>query len=210
MERAPRKVGVAAVGAVTHYGRAVLVTVSARDGVPFVADRRQVVLIGDGLPSAPYHHEAQTLARPAAAELIRRVRAAVDARAEAALGELRQSVRAQCRLEWLAHRAPRPLPETLDGILDSRPATLIADAEMYLGALSGAARRCGLPVVTCARGTELEAAAGALGAGAAEVAAFLAGLRASLGPPWQADHRTAAAAALAAAARGEGWRLPGA
>ena len=210
MERAPGKDAVAAVGAVTHYGRAVLVTVSARDGVPFVADRRQVVLIGDGLPSAPYHHEAQTLARPAAAELIRRVRAAVDARAEAALAELRRSVRAQCRLGWLAHRAPRPLPETLDGILDSRPATLIAAAEMYLAALSSAAGRCRLPVVTCARGTELEAAARALGADAAEVAAFLAGMRASLGPPWQADHRTAAAAALAAAAGRQGWRLPGA
>ena len=199
---------VGAVGAVTHYGRAILVTVAARDGVPFVVDRRRVALIGDGLPSAPCHHEAQTLDRPAAAELIRRVRAAIDARAEAALRELRQSVRAHCRIESLAHRAPRPLPPTLDGILDSRPAKLIADAEMYLDALSGAAKRCGLPVVTCARGTEMEAAARALGAGADEVAAFLRGLRASLGPPWQVDHRTAAAAALAAAARDHGWRLP--
>ena len=199
---------VGAVGAVSHYGRAILVTVAARDGVPFVVDRRRVALIGDGLPSAPYHHEAQTLDRPAAAELIRRVRAAIDVRAEAALRELRQSARAHCRLESLAHRAPRPLPPTLDGILDSRPATLIADAEMYLDALSGAAQRCELRVVTCARGTETEAAARALGAGADEVAAYLRGLRASLGPPWQADHRTAAAAALAAAARGQGWRLP--
>lgn len=198
-----------AVGAVTHYGRAVLVTVAARDGVPFVVDRRSVALIGGGLPSAPYHHEAQALDRPVAAELIRRVRAAVDARAAAALQELRRSVAAHCRLAALAHRAPRPLPATLDGILDSRPATLIADAEMYLDALSRAAERCGFPVVTCARGAETEAAARALGAGTDEVDAFLRGLRASLGPPWQVDHRTAAAAALAAA-QGKGWRLPGA
>ena len=196
------------VGAVTHYGRAILVTVAARDGIPFVLDRRQVALIGDGLPSAPYHHEAQALERPAAAELIGRVRAAIDVRAEAALRELRQSVQARCRLESLAHRALRPLPPTLDGILDSRPATLIADAEMYLEALSGAARRCDLEVVTWARGTEVEEAARSLGAGTDEVAGFLQGLRRSLGPPWQADHRTAAAAALAAAGNEQGWRLP--
>ncbi len=200
----------AAVGAVTHYGRAILVTVAGRGGVPFVVDRRSVALIGDGLPSAPYHHEAQTLARPAAAELIGRVRAAIDVRAAAALRDLERSVRVHCRLLALAHRTPRPLPSTLDGILDSRPATLIADAEMYLVALSRAAGKCNLPVATCAGGTELEAAARALGAGADEVDAFLRGLRASLGPPWQVDHRTAAAAALAAAAREHGWRLPAA
>ena len=200
----------AAVGAVTHYGRAILVTVAGRDGAPVVVDRRSVALIGDGLPSAPYHHEAQALDRPAAAELIGRVRAAVDARAAAALRDLEQSLRPRCRLAALAHRTPRPLPPTLDGILDSRPATLIADAEMYLVALGRAAGECGLPVATCARGTEMEAAARALGAGAGEVEAYLRGLRASLGPPWQADHRTAAAAALAAVARERGWRLPGA
>lgn len=197
-----------AVGAVTHYGRAILVTLAGRDGVPFVVDRRSVALIGDGLPSAPYHHEAQALARPEAAELIRRVRAAIDVRAAAAMRDLERSVRVRCRLAVLAHRAPRPLPPTLDGILDSRPATLIADAEMYLVALSRAAAKCGLPVATCARGAEMEAAARALGVGAEEVSAFLLGLRATLGPPWQVDHRTAAAAALAAVARDRGWRLP--
>ena len=199
---------VGAVGAVVHYGRAILVTLAGRDGVPVVVDRRTVALIGDGLPSAPYHHEAQTLDRPAAAELIGRVRAAIDVRAAAALRDLRQSVSAHCRLQVLAHRALRPLPPTLDEILDSRPATLIADSEMYVDALSGAARRCDLEVATCARGTETEAAARALGAGAGEVVGFLKGLRATLGPPWQADHRAAAAAALAAAARDQGWRLP--
>ena len=199
---------VGAVGAVLHYGRAILVTVAAQSGVPFVVDRRRVALIDDGLPVAPYHHEAQTLDRAAAAELIDRVRAAIDARAVGALRDLRGALGGRCRLVALAHRAPRPLPPTLDGILDSRPATLIADAEMYLLALGRAARRCRLPVVTHARGAETEAAAREMGVSAEQVGAFLRGQRATLGPPWQADHRAAAAAALAAVARGQGWRLP--
>ena len=129
----------------------ILVTVAGRGGVPFVVDRRSVALIGDGLPSAPYHHEAQTLARPAAAELIGRVRAAIDVRAAAALRDLERSVRAHCRLLALAHRTPRPLPSTLDGFPRFAARNADCHAEMYLvPSRAGQVQPSG---ATCAGGT---------------------------------------------------------
>ena len=197
-----------AVGAVVHSGWVILVTVTARDNVPVVVDRRRAPLIGDGLPSMPVHHIPDGLDRDGLAALIDRVRTAAERYAEDAFASLVESVRGHCRLTALAHRAPRPLPPTLDGILDSYTATLIADAERYLAAVSRAAGLSGIPVVTFARGREVEAAADALGVEPDAVDAFLKGLRASLGPPWQADHRTAAAAAIGAVPRGQAWRLP--
>ena len=197
-----------AVGAVVHSGWVILVTVTARDNVPDIVDRRRAPLIGDGLPCMPVHHIPDGLDRDGLAALIGRVRTAAERYAEDAFASLVESVRAHCRLTALAHRAPRPLPPTLDGILDSYTATLIADPEMYLAAVSRAAGLAGIPVVTFARGREVEAAADALGVDTDAVDAFLKGLRASLGPPWQADHRTAAAAAIGAMARERSWRLP--
>lgn len=197
-----------AVGAVVHSGWVILVTVTARDNVPVIVDRRRAPLIGGGLPSMPVHHIPDGLDRDGLAALIDRVRTAAERYAEDALAALADAVRGRCRLTALAHRAPRPLPDTLDGILDSYSATLIADGEMYLAALTRAAGLRGIPVATYARKREMETAADALGVDADAVAAFLKELRASLGPPWQADHRTAAAAAIGAVARGQAWRLP--
>ena len=51
----------AVIGAAVHYARAELVTLAMREGAPVFLDRRRVVLIDEGLPGAPYHHEALEL-----------------------------------------------------------------------------------------------------------------------------------------------------
>ena len=64
----------AVIGAADHYARAELVTLALRDAAPVFLDRRRVVLIDKGLPSAPYHHEALELDLRAAIDLVNRVR----------------------------------------------------------------------------------------------------------------------------------------
>ncbi|MYD88420.1 MAG: hypothetical protein F4Y14_21025 [Acidobacteria bacterium] len=86
----------AAIGASDHYGRAELVTLAVRDAVPVFLDRRRVELIDNGLPSAPYHHEALALDIGAAIDLVNRVRRSVAEHARAALSTLRAHCRAAC------------------------------------------------------------------------------------------------------------------
>ena len=64
-------------GSALHNGWAILVTVAAPEGCPVVLDRRRVELIGAGVPSQPYHHEAPELDLPAAEELVREVKESV-------------------------------------------------------------------------------------------------------------------------------------
>ena len=52
----------AVIGASDHYARAELVTLAVVDASPAFLDRRRVKLIDQGLPIAPYHHEALELA----------------------------------------------------------------------------------------------------------------------------------------------------
>ena len=47
--------GVAA-GVSDHRGWIVVVCMGERDGVPFVADRRRIDLVDEGVESQPFHH----------------------------------------------------------------------------------------------------------------------------------------------------------
>ena len=78
----------AVIGAADHYARAELVTLALRDAAPVFLDRRRVVLIDKGLPSAPYHHEALELDLRAAIDLVNRVRQSVAQRASAAISTM--------------------------------------------------------------------------------------------------------------------------
>ena len=191
-----------------HNGWAVLVTVAADRGAPVVVDRRRVELMGSELPSQPYHHEALDLELQAAEELVREVKESALLHARDALSQLRADLATRCALAGLVLRQPRPLPETLAEILESHPATLIADAEMYLAALSGAAEELGISAETHPRSGELDFAAGSLGESSDRVSDFVSGLRATLGPPWQKDHKSAAAAAMGSLARLQKLALP--
>ena len=102
----------------------------------------------------------------------------------------------------------RPLPSTIGGILESHPATLIADAEMYRATLEEAAEALGFGVVLYPRRSEFDEAARALEVDAARLGELLTGMGRELGPPWRKDHRIAAASAIAAL--GEDGGLAGA
>ena len=185
----------AVIGASVHYGRAELVTLSAVDGGARFLDRRRVELIADGLPSAPYHHEALELDIGAATALVDRVRRSVAEHASAAIATMLATWRP--RVLILPASPFDRLPGSLEDVLSSRPLTLAADGMLYRESLARAASKLGMGVRRYPRKTDPTAlAAEAMGVDAAEVNALIARFGREAGPPWRKDHKLAAAAAL--------------
>ena len=193
----------AAVGVAEHGNSAVLVTVAPGGEL---LDRRRIDLTR-GLPTHPYHHEgswavgryrdspwARDISLVDAVALVERVR-------ESAARGARES------LEALAAAVPVPIasiairvcpelpPTTEERIADTRAAN-VADSVMYREALAAAAEARGWSVHWYDRERVFRDAAAALGR--EDVDAFLHAMGRPIGPPWQAKHKLAAAAAIAA------------
>jgi hypothetical protein len=193
---------VAFVGVAEHGNSAVLVTVASSGEL---LDRRRIDLT-HGLPTHPYHHEgswavgrylnsawARAISLPDAVALVERV-------GESAARGARES------LETLAATVPVPiasiairvcpwLPSTTEERIADTRAANVADSVMYREALATAAQARGWSVYWYDRERVFRDAAAALGC--KDVDAFLRAMGRSIGPPWQAMHKLAAAAALA-------------
>ncbi len=100
----------------------------------------------------------------------------------------------------IAIRACPELPPTIEERIADNRAQTIADSVMYRQALATAAERRGWAVHWYDRERVFRDAAGALGR--QDIDAFLSVMGRTVGPPWQAKHKLAAAAALAATTRG--------
>jgi hypothetical protein len=195
----------AAVGVAEHGNSAVLVTI-APGGV--LLDRRRIDLTRD-LPTHPYHHEgswavgryvdspwARTISLADAVALVERVRESAARGAREGLEALAGAVPAP--IASIAIRVcPRLPPTTEERIADTRAAN-VADSVMYREALASAAEARGWRVHWYDRERVFHEAAGALGG--EDIDALLGAMGRSIGPPWQASHKLAAAAALAAMA----------
>jgi len=194
----------ASVGVAEHVNSAVLVTL-APGGV--FLDRRRIALTDVGVPTHPHHHEgswavgrylntpgARALTLAEAVTLVERVRENALRGARERLDELAGTV--PMAISHIAIRACPALPPTIaERIADNRAQTF-ADSVMYREALATAARERGWTVHWYERDRVFLDAAAVLGD---DLDAFLRALGRSLGPPWQASHKLAAAAALAAA-----------
>lgn len=203
----------ATVGAAEHGNSAVLVTVASNGDL---LDRRRVDLTS-GLPTHPHHHEGSwavgryrnspwsreiTLAE--AVELVERVREAAACGARERLEEVAAKV--SMPIEMIAIRAcPELPPTTEERIMDNRAQT-VADTVMYRQTLAGAAEARGWTVVWYDRDDVFGEAAAALGCD--DVGRLLQAMGRSVGPPWQAKHKLAAAAALAAGHNGRYGKRP--
>ena len=93
---------------------------------------------------------------------------------------------------------PKLPPTTEERIIDNRAQTF-ADSVMYREALASAAEARGWSVYWYDRERVFRDAAAAVGR--EDVDALLQAMGRSIGPPWQAKHKLAAAAALAATGR---------
>jgi hypothetical protein len=193
----------ATVGVAEHGNSAELVTVSASGEL---VDRRRIDLTRD-LPTHPYHHEgswavgryvnsswARPISLPDAIALVERVREAAARGARESLEALAAAV--SVPIACIAVRVcPKLPPTTEERIRDTRAAN-VADSVMYREALATAAEARGWSVFWYDRDRVFRDASSALGG--EDIDAFLAAMGRSVGPPWQAKHKLAAAAALAA------------
>jgi len=190
---------------VEHANAAVLVTL---DPDRAVLDRRRISLTDAGLPTHPHHHEgswamgrylhtpgARAIALADAVALVERVRASAARGADAALDALSAAV--PMPIARIAIRACPPLPPTIEARIADNRAQTFADSVMYREALATAASARGWSVRWYDRDRVFEDAAAALAR--ADIDAVLKAMGRSVGPPWQASHKLAAAAALAAA-----------
>ncbi|HEX4973968.1 MAG TPA: hypothetical protein VFV69_23200 [Steroidobacteraceae bacterium] len=195
----------ATVGVAEHGNSAVLITL-APDGQ--LLDRRRVDLTR-GLPTHPYHHEgswavgryansawAKKISLPDAIALVERVREAAANGARESLEALASSV--SVPIETIAIRVcPQLPPTTEERITDTRAAN-VADSVMYREALAAASKARGWTVCWYDRDRVFQDATAVLGG--KEINTFLQAMGRTIGPPWQAKHKLAAAAALAAGA----------
>jgi hypothetical protein len=195
----------AAVGVAEHCNSAVLVTVTP-DGE--FLDRRRVDLTR-GLPTHPYHHEgswavgrylnsswAREITLADAVALVERVRDSAARGARESLDALAAAV--PVPIASIAIRVCPELPPTIEECITDNRAANIADSVMYRTALATAAEALGWSVHWYDRDRVFQEAAAALSG--QDVDAFLQRMGRSIGPPWQAKHKLAAAAALSAGA----------
>ena len=206
MERGRTK-RTAAVGVAEHGSSAVLVTVTP-DGD--LLDRRRIDLTESGLPAYPHHHEgswavgryrdspwAREISLAEAVALVARVRAAAAHGAREGLEAL--AAAAPAPIASIAIRVCPALPATTEERIADNRAQAVADAVMYREALAAAAEARGWSVHWYDREGVFRDAAAALGR--EDIDAALSAMGRSVGPPWQARHKLAAAAALAAQTR---------
>ena len=141
---------------------------------------------------------AKKISLPDAVALVLRVREAAANGARESLEALAATVPVPIASIALRRCPPLP-PSTEERIADTRAAS-VADSAMYREALATAAEARGWRVHWYDRERVFREAAAALGGD--DLEAFLRAMGKAIGPPWQAKHKLAAAAALAARARG--------
>jgi hypothetical protein len=192
----------ATVGVAEHGNSAVLITLA--DGE--LLDRRRVDLTR-GLPTHPYHHQgswavgryvnspwARPISLPDAVALVERVREAAARGARESLEALAAAV--SMPIASIAIRVCPELPPTTEERITDTRAANVADSVMYREALATAAEARGWSVRWYDRERVFRDAEAVLGG--KDIDAFLRAMGRSIGPPWQAKHKLAAAAALAA------------
>ena len=197
----------AAVGVAEHGNSAVHVTVAPGGEL---LDRRDIALTDRGLPTHPHHHEgswavgrylntpgARALSLADAVALVERVRASAARGARENLEALAAAV--PVPVAGIAIRACPKLPPTIEERIADHRAQTMADSVMYREALATAAEARGWSVDRYDRERVFGDAATVLGR--EDIDAFLSAMGRSIGPPWQAKQRLAAAAALAATGR---------
>lgn len=195
----------AAVGVAENGNSAVLVTIAPGGKL---LDRRSVDLTDGSLPTHPHHHEgswavgrylntpgARRLSLSEAVALVERVREAALRGARQSLDELARAVPAS--IEGIALRACPTLPPTTEERISDARAQTMADSVMYREALAAAAVDRGWAVHWYDRERVFQDAAAALAR--AHIDEMLQEMGRLIGPPWQAKHKLAAAAALAVA-----------
>jgi len=187
----------AALGLRAHSGWAVLVVVAGARRRPCLLERLRIDL-ADRTPAQPYHHAAKLTDLGAAAAAIERAREQAHARAEAAIsaavGRARTAGYHLQRAAILVKNG-RPLPP-LDAILRSHPLLHTAEGELFRNVLIDSCEASHLEITRWPERDAFKQSTRSLGMTVAALDKKLLVFGRSCGPPWNADHKIACAAAL--------------
>jgi hypothetical protein len=186
----------AAVGFASHSGWAVSVTAHLDEaGHLRVLDRRRVELIAVDLPRQAYH-AAAGLELDAAEQLVAQVDASILVHAREALTAVRAAGGGASIVGVAVIGEPREIPR-VQVVLASHARMHASEGEQYRRGIIEAANELGVPALRVGP-AQLARIERVLGWDAERTARELAAVRADIGPPWQADHKQAAMAALGA------------
>lgn len=197
----PKRKPYATVGAVEHGNSFVVVTL---DPEGRLLDRRRFDLT-QGLPTHPHHHQGswavgRYLDSPwAKATTLEEALALVETVREAAAVGARRHLETLARevtlpISTLALRTCPTLPPTVEERIRDNRAQTVADTVLYREALASAATELGWATRWYDKDRVNEEARAALGR---DLKTFISAMGKAVGPPWRAEHKLAAAAALA-------------
>ena len=176
------------------HSSAVVVGISGPPGSADVVFRDTITLLDDASIEEPYH-AACALPRDEVPAFIKSVEETASAAAASVIRGFVASLGSVAAVGVVG--ADRRLPE-LERILVKHALLHAADRNLYEQAIVEGASRAGLPVATLpATGKLFDHASEVVGVA---LGPALAALGKSAGPPWQKQHREAAAAALVALA----------
>ncbi len=187
----------AAIGFADHSGWAIAVVV-VRQGETFaVVARERLAILSPAIPRQPYHAVAEQGAPRSV------IAAAAHSATECAATEIARIREAIARAghDLVAAGVPAGtsrLPSSLDAILGSHTLLHAAEGELFREAIAQASASAGLAVTRIPRKEVHGLASAELGLPPQALVEFLAAIGKQLGPPWQADHKLAAVAAMMA------------
>jgi hypothetical protein len=186
----------AAIGLHMHSGWGVLVAVCLSPSTVEILDRRRIVTADPQIPGSnqPYHHASRLEAAESEKYLATCTAASISMAASAIEGLVKELDRHRIVGCAILLASGRPLPP-LAKILASHPLIHTAEGEFFRQTIRRACEVLQIPAAAI-RERELDVRAGtAFGAGANRLQQRISNLGKSIGPPWTADHKTAALAA---------------
>jgi len=189
----------AAIGLRAHTGWAALVVIGRAPSA--LIDRRRLELLPPGVPDQLYHAAAERELE-AAAELVAKTVAAVDAFVERALRKVVDEQRARARKIVACGMigTPRESPP-LSAILASHARVHAAEGDLFRNALAAAAQAAGIPLIAVSEKDAASETAHALHITSASLERRITEIGQLAGPPWRADQKLASMAAMLASAR---------
>jgi hypothetical protein len=185
----------AAIGIRMHSGWGVLVTVSDQAEV---IDRRRIVIVRENATGGkmPFHH-AEGLGLPKAESYLESYTAECDCLASQEIVKALEDLKAhgyQAIAAGLVLASGRALPK-LAQILASHPLIHTAEGELFRDVVRRACESLGIPVLGYRERDLPDQAKELFAAEASKLITRLTGAGKTLGPPWTADHKSAALAA---------------
>jgi hypothetical protein len=184
--------GNASIGLRLHTGWAILVAVADDGDAVRILHRCRLELLPPGTGRFVYH-EAAELALADAGRLIDSVRHDAEATArkniQSAIENL--NVTRSC-----ISTGSEPVSNDLGAVLRSHARIHAAESALYFDATASACKHLGIPLITVRERDVWRQASVNARMSEADLKATIAAVRKTIGPPWTADHKIAAAAAL--------------